>query len=482
MDDIRKKASKIRSLRDFISLLSDFGQCITWPDKVWPEPDIRKISAAANTDYQGSPAIIFDKIAGYQGKKLALGIHGSFNNLALLLGLPKNTKIQDMFQEVIHRWGSNDAKFERVPFSNAFVHTKRIEENINLYDALPLYKVNEYDGGFYISKACVVSRDPLDPKNFKKENVGIYRIQVHGPDTISLWSIPSHDIGRQILAAEEDNIPFQIAIMLGNHPAVSLFAATPIGYEESEYEYASTMMRAPICLTESGNGLDILADSEYVIEAELLPNKRILEGPFGEFTGFYSGVRRAPVFKVTAISHRENPIFENLQMEKGWTEQDTLLSLHTSVPIYSQLKEVFPEVKAVNAIYRHGLTAIIAVKNKMGGYAKSVAMRALGIPHGIQYLKNIILVDDDVDPFDINQVIWALSTRTRANDIMVLDNMSIIPLDPSSVIPGKGHHLIIDATSFAPPDYIGESKMLVSPFGKEIDELAKKIKNLQEAR
>jgi UbiD family decarboxylase len=479
MDELGEKIKSISSLRDFISLLKDYNQCITWPDEVWPEPDIRNISAAANTDNINSPAIIFDKIKGYKNKKLILGVLGSFSNLSLLLGLPKKTSIQDMFYNVINRWGSNNAKLIKVPFNKAPIHENRIENNINLYDLLPLYKVNEYDGGFYFSKASVVSKDPLDPTNFKKENVGIYRMQVHGPDIISLWSIPSHDIGRQILMAEKEKLPFKIAIMLGNHPAVTLFAATPIGYEESEYEYASSMMNTPLRLTESGNGLDILADSEYVLEAELLHNERIFEGPFGEFTGFYSGVRRAPVFKITAVSFRNEPIFENLQMEKGWTEQDTLLSLHTSAPIYAQLKEVFPEVKAVNAIYRHGLTAIIAVKNRMGGFAKSVAMRALGLPHGVQYLKNIILVDDFVDPFDINQVMWALSTRTRANDIMVLDNMAMIPLDPSSIVPGKGHHLIIDATSFVPPDYVGEAKMLSTPTGENIKNLANTIKKLQ---
>src|SRR3546814_7531519 len=79
-------------------------------------------------------------------------------------------------------------------------------------------------------------------------------------------TIPSHDMGRQILAAEREGLPLKIAVMLGNHPGVALFAATPIGYDESEYAYASAMMGAPIRLTNSGNGIDILADSEIVIE------------------------------------------------------------------------------------------------------------------------------------------------------------------------------------------------------------------------
>src|SRR3546814_5586508 len=108
-------------------------------------------------------------------------------------------------------------------------------------------------------------------------------------------TIPSHDMGRQILAAEREVLPLKIAVMLGNHPGVALFAATPIGYDESEYAYASAMMGAPNRLTNSGNGIDILADSEKVIEAELQLGESVFEGTFGEFPRSYSGVRRAQI-------------------------------------------------------------------------------------------------------------------------------------------------------------------------------------------
>jgi UbiD family decarboxylase len=259
-----------------------------------------------------------------------------------------------------------------------------------------------------------------------------------------------------------------------------MFAATPIGYDESEYSYASAMMGAPITLTESGNGLDIQAHAEIVIEAEYVHGRRDFEGPFGEFPGSYSGVRRAPVFKVTAVSHRKNPIFENIYIGRGWTEHDTLIGLNTSAPIYAVLKKEFPEVVAVNALYQHGLTGIISVKNRFAGFAKSVALRALSTPHGLMYLKNLIMVDADVDPFDLNQVMWALSVRTRASDIMVLNDMAMIMIDPAAVTPGKGHHLIIDATTHMPPDPIGgDVEIVTPPSGEAIDALAARIRDLQ---
>lgn len=473
-------AASVRSLRDFLELLDSHGQCITWPDPIMPEPDIREICVAAGQDVPGAPAILFDKIRGYPGKRLVTGVHGSWANLAVLLGHPKNTTIKTMFYDIISRWGSEKAQLPRVKPDQAPVHEVRIERDINLYDILPLYRINDFDGGYYIGKANVVSRDPNDPDNFGKQNVGIYRIQPHGPDEFTLMSVPIHDMGRHMQAAEETGKPLKIAVMLGNHPAMAMFAATPIGYDESEYSYASAMMGAPIELTESGNGLDIQAHAEIVIEAEYIHGRREFEGPFGEFPGSYSGVRRAPTFKVTAVSHRKNPIFENIYIGRGWTEHDTLIGLNTSAPIYAQLKKEFPEVQAVNALYQHGLTGIIAVKQRFAGFAKSVALRALSTPHGLMYLKNLIMVDADVDPFDLNQVMWALSVRTRASDIMVLNDMAMIMIDPAAVTPGKGHHLIIDATTHMPPDPIGGDVEIVSPpSGAAIDALAARIRDLQ---
>ncbi|MFO1466684.1 MAG: UbiD family decarboxylase [Steroidobacteraceae bacterium] len=145
--------------------------------------------------------------------------------------------------------------------------------------------INEYDGGFYIDKANVVSRDPCEPANFNKQNVGIYRIQVHGPDLLSLDAVPSHDMGRQIRMAEKHNLPLKIAVMIGNHPAMAMFAATPLDYDESEFAYAARMMGSPLQLTTSGNGMDILANAEMVIEAEMINGKRIHGGRSVSFRG-----------------------------------------------------------------------------------------------------------------------------------------------------------------------------------------------------
>lgn len=476
-------AAKIGSLRDFLDYLATHNQFITWPDRITAEPGIREVVSAAGRDFMTQPAILFDKVAGYPNKSIVVGVHGSFANIALLLGMPKNSSIRELFYELVSRWDKGRSQLTRISPDKAPVHQNRVEKNINLYDLIPLYKVNEYDGGYYLAKASVVSRDPVDPGDFGKQNVGINRIQIHGPDLFTLLSAPVHDIGRQMMMADQTGKPLKIAVMLGNHPAMSMFAATPIAYEESEFDYASAMMGAPMVLTESGNGMDILADTEMVIEADYLPGTFRLEGPFGEFPGSYSGIRKVPTFKVTAVSYRNNPIFENIFIGKGWTEHDTLIGLNTSAPIYAVLKKEFPEVEAVNAMYEHGMTGIISVHQRYGGFAKTVAFRALSTPHGAMYLKNLILVDADIDPFNLTDVMWALSVRTRQDDIIIIPEVAGIPIDPAAVHAGKSHKLIIDATTHVPPDVLGtDTQMVELPSGPRIDEIQRRIKRLQEGK
>ena len=472
---------RVKGLRDFLALLDENGQLAVWEEQVLPEPDIGNIAVAAGRDALYGPAVLINNIRGYPGKQVVVGVHGSFTNLALLMGRPKGTSVKELFYEMVNRWGYDEPLIDRISPSQALVLTNRVENDINLYELLPLYRINEYDGGFYIDKANVVSRDPSAPEDFGKQNVGIYRIQVHGPDLFSLDAVPSHDMGQHIRIAERENADLNIAVMIGNHPALAMFAGTPVGYDESEYAYASQMMGAPLELTQSGNGLDILANSEMVIEATMVNRERILEGPFGEFPGTYSGVRRLNIFRVTAVSYRDDHIFESLYIgSKSWCEHDTLLGINTCAPVYNQLKQTFPEVVAVNALYQHGLTAVIAVKNRFAGFAKSVALRALGTPHGLMYLKNLIMVNSDIDPFDLNQVIWSLSNRTRPDDIIVLPNMPLSDADPSAEIGGKGHRLIIDATCYMPPDKISVNNNLVeSPSGEVINELERMINDLR---
>jgi UbiD family decarboxylase len=212
---------------------------------------------------------------------------------------------------------------------------------------------------------------------------------------------------------------------------------------------------APIA-TAPQTGLDVPWGSEVVLEGVIEGGRRQIEGPFGEFTGHYSGGRRMPVVRVDRISHRTDPVFESLYLGKPWTELDYLVGPNTCVPLLKQLRSDFPEVQAVNAMYTHGLAVVISTKKRYGGFAKAVGMRAMTTPHGLGYVSQVIVVDEDIDPFDLPQVMWAMSTKVNpADDVVVIPNLSVMALAPAASPVGITSKMIIDATTPVAPDRRG---------------------------
>jgi len=467
-----------RDLRSFLTKLEEEGQLVHITDEILPEPTIREIGRAA-CDLPNGPAVMIENIKGHPGKRVVLNVHGSWANHALMLGMDKTATVKEQFFNLLEKWDRypGEVKYVGKPACQEVV----IKDNINIDEMLPMFRINAYDAGCFFSKASVVTKDLFDPDSLETENVGTYRLQVQGKDIIGIQALPFHDIARHVTKAEEMNKPLPIAICLGVDPVLTFMASTPINYDQSEYKYAAAINGIPCEIAKAlTSNLDIPANAEYVIEGEIIPRQRFAEGPFGEFPGSYSGTRLQTRIKVKCITHRKDPIFENLFMGRPWTEIDYLLALNTCVPLYKQLKETMPEIVAVNAMYQHGLTAIVSTANRFGGYAKSVAFRLASTPHGISYCKNIILVGPDVDPFNLEQVMWSLSARVRPDkDVIVIPYTPGMPLDPTSEPPGMGGKFIIDATNPAPPDLIlRETRLIDNPnskgFEKIISDLQKK--------
>ena len=442
------------SLREFLSLLEEEDQLVRIKEEVNPEPDIGAAGrAAANTPEK--PAVFFEKIKGYK-TPVVTNVHGSWQSHALMLGMDKNTPVKEQFLELNRRWDKYPVEPEIIERSYAPCKEHTITENINLFELMALYRINEQDGGFFLSKAAVVTGDPEFPDDLNKLNVGTYRIQVKDKDKVGIQALAFHDIAIQLEKAERKNEPLPIAIALGNAPLVTFMASTPIAYDQSEYAFAGALQNGTpvqIVKADTCSHLYVPASSEIILEGYIIPRVRQVEGPFGEFPGSYSGCRKQCEIKITHVTHRTNPIFENLYLGIPWTEIDYLMALNTSVPLFKQLKESMPEVVAVNAMYTHGMGVIISTKCRYGGYGKGVAFRLLSTPHGMPYSKVVIVVDEYVDPFNLEQVMWALTTRVRPDkDVTVIPNCPGMPLDPSSVPAGMHSKLIIDATTPVAPE------------------------------
>jgi UbiD family decarboxylase len=248
-----------------------------------------------------------------------------------MLGMPKDTPVKEQFFEFSRRWDSFPVHVKYM--RDAPFYENEVTKAINLFDILPLFRLNDHDGGFYIDKACIISKDPCDPGNFGKQNVGVYRLQVKGKDHLGIQPLPMHDIALQLAKAEELGQNLPVAIAIGNDPVILTMASSPLLYDQSEYEMAGAIQGEPYPVVKGKRtGLDIPWGAEVVLEGEIIGRKREPEGPFGEFTGSYSGGRNMPVVKINAVYHRNNPIFEALYLGIPWTEVDYLLGLNTCLP------------------------------------------------------------------------------------------------------------------------------------------------------
>ena len=210
-----------RDLREFLSLLEKENQLLRIKETLMPEPDLSAIGKAA-PNMENGPAVLVEKVKGYK-YSVVLNVHGSWQNHALMLGLAKNTSIRDQFFALDKLWNDYPVKPVWVDKKYAPVKEVKITKDINLFDLLPLFRVNKYDGGFYLSKSLVITKEP-GGGNSDKENVGIYRLQVKDKDLLGIQPMPFHDIALHLRKAEEKNEPLPIAICIGNDPVLSFMA------------------------------------------------------------------------------------------------------------------------------------------------------------------------------------------------------------------------------------------------------------------
>jgi vanillate/4-hydroxybenzoate decarboxylase subunit C len=470
-----------QDFREFLSVLEQERQLLRVTDQVSFEPDLGAAASALTRYTETGPAIFFNKIAGCTSAQVVMNVHGSWANHALALGMKKDAPLRDQFLEFVSHFKQYPGEIERV--ATAPWQEVVVDKNINLFELMPLFRLNRGDGGYFIDKACTISRDPDDWDNDNVENVGIYRLQVKGPNRLGIQTVPQHDIAIHLAHAEERGEDLPVAIAIGNEPVITLMGATPMLYTQLEYKMAAVMQGKPYRVVKNAKGLDLPWGSEYVLEGRVLARVREPEGPFGEFPGYYSGCHRYPVVEIDRVLHRKDPIYDSVYVGRPWTELDFLQAMTTSVPLFVQLHTMFPEVVAVNALYTHGLVVIVSTKTRYGGFAKAVGMGVLTTPHGLGYAKIVIVVDADVDPFDLNQVMWAMSVRVNpAGDILVLPNMSVNLLDPAGQPGGIVHKMIIDATTPIAPDIRGDyGELLDAPDGVDVwrEKIATLVNNLQ---
>jgi UbiD family decarboxylase len=269
--------------------------------------------------------------------------------------------------------------------------------------------------------------------------------------------------------ARKQSLP--CAIALGVHPLVSMGSLAYPPAEVGKFEVVGGLLGTPLevapCATSD---LQVPAAAEIVIEGEILAGVREPEGPFGEFTGYFSRRSTEHVFVARAIAMRERPWFQSIGSGRAG-DHITTLGLVREAEIHNALGRVIPNVTGVHVPLSgtSSFTAYVAIKQSRPGEAKHVIPIVLGVDH---YLKLVIVVDDDIDVFDESEVLWAVATRMQADrDLVVIAGSLGAILDPSADDRGVTAKLGIDATRpfgrefpqklVMPPDKMGWARALV---------------------
>jgi 2,5-furandicarboxylate decarboxylase 1 len=307
---------------------------------------------------------------------------------------------------------------------------------------LPIPTYFPGDAGRYLTAGLLVARDP----ETGVETEGYHRFQVKGRDRMGVSLHSRRRMFEYQRRAEARKQSLLCAIAIGVHPLVSMGSLAYPPAEVGKFEVVGGLLGTPLevapCATSD---LQVPAAAEIVIEGEILAGVREPEGPFGEFTGYFSRRSTEHVFVARAIAMRERPWFQSIGSGRAG-DHITTLGLVREAEIHNALGRVIPNVTGVHVPLSgtSSFTAYVAIKQSRPGEAKHVIPIVLGVDH---YLKLVIVVDDDIDVFDESEVLWAVATRMQADrDLVTIGGSLGAMLDPSADERGVTAKLGIDAT------------------------------------
>jgi 2,5-furandicarboxylate decarboxylase 1 len=305
------------------------------------------------------------------------------------------------------------------------------------------------DAGAYFSSGVILARDP-DTGTY---NAGIYRTQLVGPRKVRVYPSTATHLRYLYNKAEARGQALDVAWVLGHHPALLLAAQYRGPIDIDEIEVAGGLFGEPLRMLPAETvDLDVPADAEIVVEGRILPGIRESEGPFGEFTGTLGPAEMNPIAEITAITRRRDAIY--LDVFNAHAEHNLMGMIPREALLYERVRAATPTVKAVTMPLSGTcrFTAYVSMARSHPGATRQAAMAAFASD---SFLKQVVVVDDDIDVFNEAEVLWAVATRVQADrDITVIPDAWTNELDPSAhqlndrtTRGGVNAKWIVDATS-----------------------------------
>lgn len=304
---------------------------------------------------------------------------------------------------------------------------------------LPIPVHHEKDSGQYITAALLIAKDP----ETGERNVSIHRLQVNMPNKLGILILPRH-LSYFYQKAEKYGKPLDIALAIGVDPILLLSsqALAPLGFDE--FTIASRLYGKPLELVKCETvDLEVPAQAEFILEGKLLPEVREMEGPFGEYPQYYGSASLKPVVELTCMTHRKNPIFQTIV--PATMEHILLGAIPREGGILNLVRNAVPTTLAVHLTPGGAgrYHCVIQIDKKHEGEAKNAMLAAFSSSHEI---KHVVVVDPDVDIYNMQDIEWAIATRFQASkDLVIISGAASNKLDPSTCH-GVGDKMGLDAT------------------------------------
>jgi 2,5-furandicarboxylate decarboxylase 1 len=401
----------MRDLKGFMEELEADEELVRVKEPVSPRYEI----PAVLRRFDGGKAVLFEDVEGYDAMVVG-GVCGTRARIFDALGVGA----EELYERLL------DAVRSPTPCEVGDGPVKEVVDEPSLGDFPILTHFGE-DPGPYITSGILYARSP----DGSVENVSFHRLLVLDERKMGIRIVPRHLYRLKQMAQEAGLKSMDVSVSLGLHPAVLLAASSPAPFGTCEFEVANTLLRGGLRLTECEH-VDALApaDAELVLEGRLRLDEEAAEGPFVDQSGTYDIERRQPVVELVGAMRREDYVYQAL-LPSG-AEHRLLMGMPREVRIWEYVRNIAPTVRGVNMTLggMGWLHCVVSFEKFREGDSKNVLM-AIFAAH--PSLKHAVVVDSDIDPFDMEQVEWAIATRFRGDeDLLVVPNVRVSSLDPAS--------------------------------------------------
>jgi 2,5-furandicarboxylate decarboxylase 1 len=374
---------------------------------------------------EGNTRAVLFRAVGPERAELAANVTGSRARIARAFGVAPHELTQEI-QRRLH----NPSHIVEVPRAEAPAQTVVLTGDEADLTMLPVHLQHGADGAPYISSSTDFVVDPKTGFT----NVGIRRLMLRGRKEAGVDLNSPSDLRAIYEASAAAGKPLPVSFVVGSHPVDHLAAVMRLQIDDLALMSSLREAALPVvkCMT---NDIRVPADAEWVLEGFLDPRGHVeAEGPYGEFLGYYGAVKRNPVFHLTAITRRRDALFQTSTIGGKWlsrTDTAQLNGVRTEIMIWRALETAVREPVAVYATTSSGgmYTLRVAIRQRVSGEARNAIAACFG---ALTNVKHVFVVDPDIDIFSDEQMDWAFATRFQADrDLMLMDNMRTVPIDPS---------------------------------------------------